>query len=392
MKARYVIIVSGLAGAALGVGITWADFGNAPPLETASAAEAPITADDQRHQPELVLNQTFHDFGPIQRDTTVSHAFRFTNVGTGALTLKAGSTTCTACTIAELSKTRVAPGQTAEVVVQYTASAHKPNFKQIATVLTNDPRRPRVELNISGTVTSEFRLLPPQIVMSNVSASQPTTESLRILCFLSDQVRVVEHAFTGSESPSLFEATFEPLGPDELAEEEAKSGVRMLVTVKPGLPLGPFRQTIRLTVATGSDDKRTEMVVAIKGAVVSDLSLVGPGWHKASGILTIGNVASDQGAKRSLRLLVHGETRRDVEIEPVKLDPPWLRVTLGKPAELNESVMQIPLTIEIPPGRPPAIFLGTDQGKLGEIVLGVKNHPDAKQIRMRVKFVIENKK
>jgi hypothetical protein len=40
------------------------------------------------------------------------------------------------------------------------------------------------------------------------------------------------------------------------------------------------------------------------------------------------------------------------------------------------------------PGRPPAIYLGTDQGDFAEIVLGVKGQPDLQRIRMHVKFVI----
>ncbi|MEX0978993.1 MAG: DUF1573 domain-containing protein [Pirellulales bacterium] len=389
MKARYVVIASALAGAVLGVGITWADFGHAPPVAIPAAIQAPKIG-QQVTQPKLVVDTTLHDFGSVEDNSTVSHAFRFTNIGTATLTLKPGSTTCTACTFAEMSKSQVAPGETVDVVVQYTATSRKPDFKQIATVLTNDPEQQRVELNIRGDITSKFRMLPNRLVMSNVSAKETATAELRIYCFLSDEVRVVEHEFLNAESASLFEFKSEPIARDQFTEPTAKSGCRVLVTLKPGLPLGPFRQTIRLTVETGQGGDPTTSEMSIEGVVVSDLSIVGPGWRSASGVLTIGNVNGAKGAKRSLTLLVRGEARKNVVVEPLKLDPPWLHVALGEPTELNDSVTQIPLSVEIPAGRPPAIYLGTDQGKFAEIILGVKNHPDVKEIRMYVKFVIGN--
>ncbi|MEX0586919.1 MAG: DUF1573 domain-containing protein [Pirellulales bacterium] len=385
MKARYVVIASGLAGLAAGVGMTWAAFADVPPLEIAKAARAPAAG----KPPRLVVDTKVHNFGLIDRDSSVTHTFRITNVGGSTLTLKSGTTTCTACTIAALSKKELAPGETAEVIVEYSARQAKPQFEQYATVLTNDPEQPRLELKIQGGTIRKFQILPDRVVLSNASASEPTTSELKVLCFLSDKLRVVDLAFEVNETSGFFEAKSEAIPPGELPGE-AKSGCRVLVTVKPGLPLGPFRQTIRLALESGDDSKRTETEVYVEGAVVSDLSIVGPGWRSDAAVLSLGNVARDKGAKRTLNVLVRGAARRDVRVEPIELDPPWLRVTLGEPAELNESVIKIPLTVEIPPGRPPAIYLGTDQGKFGKILLGVKNHPYAKEIKMHVSFVIGN--
>ena len=202
MKAAYVMIASGAAGVALGVGITWADFGHVPPLETTNLIAAPgVRKPDQA--PQLVVDHMSHDFGLIDRDQTVTHRFRFTNVGTATLTLKRGTTTCTACTITELSSTEVAPGETAEVVVEYSPRTSKPEFQQYATVLTNDPEHPRVELLIRGSVSRKFHLVPDGFVFSNVSASEPATAAVKILYYLGDKLRVVDHAFNGRETASF---------------------------------------------------------------------------------------------------------------------------------------------------------------------------------------------
>jgi Protein of unknown function (DUF1573) len=388
VKVRYVLIASGLAGVMLGVGISWAEFGSNPPLDP--ARRLPVAGVDGA--PKLVVDQMEHDFGVIDPFNNVKHAFRITNIGTGTLTLKAGTTTCTACTIAEVTKSDVPPGETAKVIVEYSPRRAKSEFQQYATVLTNDPEQTRLELKILGSIRRKFRTLPEQIVLSNVSANESVTADVKIISFMSDHVNVVDYRFKDNDAKPFFEAKAEAIGHDQLVAIEplAKSGCRVLVTLKPGLPLGPFRQTIFLTLDTGEGGERTDFDVPIEGTVVSDLSIVGPGWLGKTGVLSLGNVNRDQGTKRELNLLVRGDARHDVAVEPIKLDPPWLRVTMGKPAELNASVVRIPFSVEIPPGSPSAVYRGTNLGKYAEITLGIKNHPDAKELLMHVTFVTGN--
>ena len=388
MKVSYVLIASGLAGVILGVGISWADFGRTPPFDP--ARRIPLAGVDG--VPKLVVDKLVHDFGVIDRFNNVRHAFRITNIGTGTLTLKAGTTTCTACTIAKLTDSEVAPGETVEVIVEYSPRKAKSEFQQYATVLSNDPEQTRVELKILGSVRRRYRTLPEQIILSNVSANESVTAEVKVISFMTDELNVVDYKFKDNDATPFFEAKVETIPPDQLAaiEPQAKSGCRVLVTLKPGLPLGPFRQTIFLTFDTGEGGERTDFEVPIEGAVVSDLSIVGPGWRGKTGVLSLGNVNRDRGATRHLKLLVRGDARHDVAVEPIKLDPPWLRVTIGEPTELTASVVQIPLSVEIPPGGPSAVYRGTKLGKYAEIILGIKNHPDAKQIRMHVTFVTGN--
>jgi hypothetical protein len=386
VKARYLVAASVLAGTALGVAVTWADFRHSP----TRMFPGPPPVADSTGVPKLVVDKADHDFGYVEGGTLVRHTFRIRNAGTGTLTLKAGVTTCSACTIANLSKSRVRPGESSEVVVEYAAKSHNPEFRHTAFVLTNDPKQPRIELNINGKISARFRVDPDRLVFSRVSASEPASADLRVYSFISDDLRVSDPEFLGAETRDFFTAQIEPLPAEKLAEVGAKSGQRVVVSLKPGLPLGPFRQTIRLALASGESRKPTEWEVSIDGSVVSDLTVLGPGWSAESGILTIGTVKRAEGAKRRLTILVRGSRRGEVEVEPTVADPPWIRVTAGKSTRLNESANQIPLEVEIPPGQGPAVYLGTGQGKFGEIVLSVKNQPDVKQIRLRVKFVIGN--
>ena len=192
-----------------------------------------------------------HDFGTIESGSTVRHAFVLKNTGTGTLTLEAGPTSCSACTIAELDKNQVPPGASTQVVVEY-KTGQTSNFRQTATVLTNDPDQPRVELTVFGTVHSKFDIQPPVIFFGNVPAGEPATAETWLLQFVEGDLHVGQPELASGGPADDFEFRVEPL-PDDQLPPKVVAGYRVLATAKPGLPLGPFRRTIRLAVDFGEE-------------------------------------------------------------------------------------------------------------------------------------------
>ena len=64
-------------------------------------------------------------------------------------------------------------------------------------------------------------------------------------------------------------------------------------------------------------------------------------------------------------------------------------MSLGQPSEINHgAVVETPLVIEIPPGSPAVNRLGSDQGKLGEIILET-THPRVPKVRILVRLAVE---
>ncbi|HEX3727175.1 MAG TPA: DUF1573 domain-containing protein [Pirellulales bacterium] len=393
MKTQYVVVAAVLAGGALGAGISWANFGNPPPFNF-TPSEAPASANQQEAQPKVLVDNRAYDFGAVERDIKVSHTFRFTNVGTAPLTLRAGATTCSRCTITTVSQGEVPPGESAEVTVEYLPGISKMHFRQVATVHTNDPHERRVELNIFGTVTSRYRVEPPEISLSKISAAETKTTEFNIYAFQADAVSVVSHSFAEPDTAEFFDVQSEPLEHDQLTVDGARSGCVVRVTVKPGLPLGAIRQTIRLRIALAGSQDTPEVEVPVSGKVDSEISIVGRNWNGEFNKLTLGSVKSSEGLTHKLFVVLRGPLRHGVKIKPARVIPDWIQVSLGEPSELKKDgpdengVSQIPLTIVIPPGAPPSNHLGSDQGKYGEIILET-THPQVKQIRMYLQFIVE---
>ena len=63
-----------------------------------------------------------HDFGIVERGHKVEFAFTFHNRGDGPLKLTSGGTTCLKCTVSKIPVELIAPGESANVVVQYNAA------------------------------------------------------------------------------------------------------------------------------------------------------------------------------------------------------------------------------------------------------------------------------
>jgi hypothetical protein len=129
--------------------------------------------------------------------------------------------------------------------------------------------------------------------------------------------------------------------------------------------------------------------VSVKGTIGSDISVVGDGWDPGPGMLNLGFVSNKTGIQRRLLLVAHGPHCKEVKFKAVRIDPDLLAVTVGETKQIGSgAATQTPLLIRIPPGSRPANHLGSDQGKLGEIVLET-DHPRVSRLRILVRFLIE---
>jgi hypothetical protein len=392
MRAAVVVILSLVVGVALGSGMTWARYGGessasaiklhadpAPlPLPSAGAGIA--------GSPKVAVEETEHDFGPVESDSIVSHEFHFTNSGDAPLKLEAGGTTCQKCTIAEITKGELPPGASIPVTIRYTAGSATPQFRQSATILTNDPERPRVELTVSGSVTSILDVQPSQLVFSNLSVHEERTLEAKLVNHLTNSLSITDYELSDPSTRNHIDVQFRPMDAQALAEAEGKSGQVVAVTIRPGLPLGQYRQKLILTTDLPGQRK---VEIEVAATISSDISLVGGGWDEEHGFVHIGPVNSQDGAKRNVLVLVRGPHRNDVQIKVGEVWPTFLRVTLGEKGSIGDgAVVKYPLSIEIPPGSPSANHLGSSVGKIARITLET-THPDATQVKVPVRFAVE---
>jgi len=390
MKTWLLVGLAVVLGVGAGIGTAWVRVGRYPwdgtPGGLGSGAGCTAPGRVGSPQPKVVINEDTHDFGDLDRNAKGRHEFILTNAGSAPLALHQGQTSCS-CTVAILENHDIAPGESGRVVVEWTGKDYVGQFTQTATVMTNDPTRREVKLTIKGRITKAVLVAPSDLILNGITAGEEASAEVRLFGFRRETLTITGHEFSSLRTSENFEVTYKPLPTDQLAEEKgATSGCLVEVTVKPGLPVGAFRQKILLK--TNYQEAPT-IEVPVRGTIASEISIVGKGWNETSGILVMGTVRSQDGAERNLMIRAAGPHCMEVTFKPIEISPNLLKVKLGKTSHLkNGNIALTPLIVQIPKGSRPADHLGPEEGELGRIVLQT-NHPKARELRILVRFAVE---
>ena len=381
-----VAAVAGCLGMAVGGGIT-----------AIEAASRPWRAGDVRASiappagpsPVAEASETTYGFGTVTVGGKGSHDFVIRNAGDAPLELTKGATSCS-CTVADFEESEggstrakiVAPGDTATLKVQWKGKGEGP-FRQQASVLTNDPRRPQISFVVEGAVVpGMFKLVPPALTLPKISTGTGERATARIFTFGEAPPEVTSLTLADDKTAQLYSLSSAPLGPADLAAERgATGGLLVTADIRPGLPIGPLRQTIKVVITTPEE---SVVEIPVEGSVAGDLALAGQAWDSSQEALKLGTVSSRTGSRTSLFLTAKGPHRSAVHPVVRETVPESLQVVVdeGKPVG-SGNVMRFQLSITIPPGSGPANHIGTTQAPAGRIVLDT-GHPDSPTLTIPV--------
>jgi hypothetical protein len=384
MRILPVIVISALVGTTLGSALAYLDIrwnDSEVTLPTTGPAATPVIAADA---PRVQVDETTFNFGTMQRGTKKSHEFVFKNVGNAPLTLRVGSTSCK-CALGTVGDAPIPPGESVKVQLEWKAESGGGAYRQTATVETNDPVQSQVLLVVDGTVTEASGVSPQEFVFDKVTAGGSKSAAVYVMAMNENEIVVSDPQLSDPKTRDFFDIKIEPAEHDSLPNAAAKDGVRVEILAKPGLPIGRFNQW--LVLRTNLEDAE-ELNIPLVGRVVGDISVHGNGWNEAQGVLALGKVKSGDGKIAKLNMVVHGEGASDVRFEVASCDPPELKVTIGESNKLKESLANVPVTVEVPPGTRPMVRLETAQGKEGRIVLHT-TRPASPELVLGVRFTVE---
>ncbi|MFM9009353.1 MAG: DUF1573 domain-containing protein [Planctomycetota bacterium] len=347
-------------------------------------------ADVSGPAPRVAAPETRHTFGTIGTGATGSHEFVVENSGNAPLTLRKGTTSCTCTVAASKSATggapdgtkEVAPGETARIRVQWKGKPPGGPFRQQATVLTDDPRRPEIVFTVEGTVVPTWRAEPDLIALPRLSASSGERATADVFTYGTEPPSVQEAVVDDPEVAPLVSLATEPLPADTIAAATgATGGFRLKVDVKPGLPIGPLREVVRVSF-TMPEPFVAE--IPLEGTVGGDLVMAGPGWDSARQALLLGTVSGKTGLRTRVFLTAKGPHRESVRPTVREVVPESLQVTVGEGSPIGTGgVVRIPIDIVVPPGSRAVNHLCSQQGPAGRIVL-VTGHPDSPEFTIPV--------
>ncbi len=389
MKMGILLGIAALIGVVGGVGSTYFTNVNRGPEVFRPVRKVFRDVDPNRMGPRVEVDQATFDFGTMPRYGTMSHTFKITNVGTELLTLSLIRTTCK-CTLSEVKEESVEPGKSTEITLEWTAKdiGDVTTFGQTAEFETNDTDIPMLELRVRGEITDGVRAVPDTIVVRDIPADEDHTTTYRVYSFGDEPLRVVNEEWVQKEFVDHFEMTWRRMTESEYSERiGANDGIVGTVVLKTGLPLGPIRQTIRLTLNQGD---RHIVDIPIRGNIASDILVSGRSYEPQRSILNLGNVASRAGIEHSLFFFVKGPHRDSTKFEVTEIKPAeGLECTIGEAKPIaGGRTIQYKVTIRVPPGTPPGSYLGTKLSDLATIRIST-THPSTKEVPIYVRYAVK---
>ena len=98
----------------------------------------------------MEFEETEFDFGTVQDGTKVSHTYKFKNTGKEPLVISDAKGSC-GCTVPSWPREPIAPGKSAEIVVEFNSAGKTGNRNQKVT-LTANTNPPQTFLSLKGVV------------------------------------------------------------------------------------------------------------------------------------------------------------------------------------------------------------------------------------------------
>ena len=323
------------------------------------------------------------DFGMVEPLQTHEHTFEIRNRGTAPLTLAQHGTTCKCLDIVSVTAV-VPPGGIGKVVVAWHAKAAQDVFVQRATIKTNDPRRPTLDLKVLGQALLLVATDPPQLIASRIKPGESASIDATIFS------QVLNEFTVGDITTSLDGLQWElsPASRATLTKLNAKSGWNLHVTLPNDLPQGGFVQWLRFKAEPVNhpseiDPDVLSYEVPVQGKVLRRLSVFGEGID-FDGTLDLGIVNTTSGAERVLTVRVHDQDPQ-LNVTSTTTQPSFVEAHLEQfPGSKDAGIYR--LRLRIPPDATPGYYR---RDKIGKVVLKF-DHPRIDSLELGLSFVVPN--
>lgn len=367
-----------------------------------------ITKNLPKEMPRVeVVGDSTHDFGIMAPGSEGEHTFVVKNVGQEDLRLRLGASTCK-CTLGELDREALAPGEQTEVKLSWTVKPGENEFNQSAEVLTNDPRRVAIKFAITGKVILDAEVVPETWTFGEVATGEPFEVSGTIFNFMDFDITPTEVKFSSEEMTELSEFEVEPFQPSEAdgIRSTARQGFRVNVKTKAGMRQGAVSQNFMFgfrkadedgdssTSEEGQQDTTSYILAPTKGRIVGPLGMIlssklrgrtGGGY-----VYDFGRIGKDGSLTGKAFVVLKGNERDNTTLRIGEVYPENIvKAKLGEPKGRGSMVLY-PLEIELVPGKETIERLGKSKDDYGSIWIESDN-PKVTKMRIALKFAIEGR-
>lgn len=129
--------------------------------------------------PKISCEKPVFDFGSRDASEVVNHTFELKNTGSTYLLITAVRPAC-GCTIAQLDKSVIQPGETSKLGAQLSLAGRGGEIQKPILIESNDPANPALQLSIKGKVATEFAIVPSILTLRQSAPDQPPSGTVQL--------------------------------------------------------------------------------------------------------------------------------------------------------------------------------------------------------------------
>jgi len=261
--------------------------------------------------PAILVEESEHEFGKVIEGDEVAHTFVVSNSGDAPLEITKVRTSC-GCTVADYTETPIDPGTTGTIDVVFKTKAKRGKQNKRVYVHSNDPRSPRLDLYLKGTVEPVFFVEPrDRIDLRRIEADDTIEPHELIVKWRKDFEVEVTEIVSSSDAITVEREPY---------EDEAHRGVALTVEFgKPSELLardGGSRINQSIQVHTNHERFRRQHIF-INGTVLREVMAT-------PRALAFGQTTPERDVKRTIRVT----TSKSFELEPPAVRCPVEYVTV----------------------------------------------------------------
>jgi len=387
MDGKAVITILLIVLASLGL-TAWLDYSNLaetpkvdPSKGYADDTGAPELDEDEK-RPKAVADELLHEFGSMELGDKGSYTFQIKNEGEDVLKISKGASTCK-CTVSDLPSNEIAPGETAEVVLEWTPKSKSRNFSQQAKIWTNDPENRSLDFRVQGLVDDKLNRAPEgDLAAGSLQEGVEASTRLRIFSRLVDEILEPEIIYDGET------LTFEvkPLEEVDLKELETKNGYAIFVTVASAAPVGNNRELFSFKTKVGDEVIEEQVAVTYtRLGPIRIMPLPNTVFFEQAGLVDFRRFDAKEGKVQEVTLLIDNPPDdAEIKVSLSENELEEMKVTVEPKTELKLKGKQaFRIVFEIPPGTPPMnharstapkIVFKTTHPEVTEVVLHAEVH------------------
>ncbi len=208
----------------------------------------------------IFLPDTRWDFGYVPEGGSVSHTFQVKNIGEDTLIIARVRPGC-ACTMAPLTKDRLAPGETGELEVIFDSEKiREGKTTKNVQITSNDPTKPFQDLQFTARVretNSLVKLTPEEVRFDTIVQKSEAERRLTVENVSGEKLSI--ELIDGPKEFVKAKLEKSSLKPGEKAE--------IILELKKDAPPGSFRTSFTLDF---QNSKMVRVTVPVNGAVAAN--------------------------------------------------------------------------------------------------------------------------